>query len=542
VQDAALEAPFDYVVVGAGTAGCVVAARLAESGRYRVALIEAGGDDDKFWIRAPLGYGRLYGDPRYTWLYESEPEAGWGGTTSLQPRGKVLGGTGSINGMLHLRGQREDFDAWRDAGSAGWGYDEVLPYFKKFEDHELGPDPYRGVGGPVRVSRMPPHPLADAFIAAAQEAGHARNDDFNGATQDGFGYNQLTTRNGERCSTSVAYLWPARHRSNLRVFTRVLALRVLFDGAQATGVEVRRSGDNATRQIRASREVIVSGGSFNSPQLLQLSGIGPAPLLARHGIRLVADRAGVGENLQDHIGAGVTYRCTQPITINDAVNHPLRRVAMGLRYVLFRTGLMATNASYAGGCIRTNANVTAPDVFLAIALWSRATTGRSLAPGLSPFSGFTVPFFLLHPDSRGSVRIRSADPAVAPEIRFNFFESERDHAASIASLRLIRRIMAMPAMTPYIAEERAPGPTRTSDDELLQFCREKTRSIHHATSTCRMGGDDLAVVDARLRVLGVRGLRVIDASVMPNIVGANPNAATTMIGEKGAAMMLEDAM
>jgi choline dehydrogenase len=540
VSDAALAAPFDFVVVGGGTAGCVVAARLAESGVHRVALLEAGGPDDSFWIKAPLGYGKLYGDPRYTWRYESEPEPAWDGATSLQPRGRVLGGTGSINGMLHLRGQREDFDAWRDLGNAGWGYDDVLPFFKRFEDHALGPNPLRGIGGPVRIETMPPHPLADAFIAAALEAGYRRNYDFNGPVQDGFGYNQLTVRNGRRCSTAVAYLHDAPRRDNLVVALRVRAQRIVMRDGRAIGVEIRRDGRQAARIVTARRDVVMSCGVFDTPKLLQLSGVGPAEHLQQFGIAVVRDLPGVGANLQDHIGAGITYRCTRPITINDRVNQIGARLAMGLRYLVFRSGLMATNASYAGGCIRTDPTLRTPNVFLAMALWARSTSGRSLSLGLEPFSGFTVPFFLLHPDSRGTVRLRSADSEQAPEIRFNFFQSERDHRAALASLRIIRRIMAQPSIATLVDAEVSPSPAVSSNADLLAFLRRKTRSIHHATSSCRMGRDADAVVDARLRVRGVAHLRIVDASVMPSIVGANPNAATTMIGEKGAAMILDD--
>ena len=321
----------DYVVVGAGSAGCVVAARLSESGAHRVALIEAGGEDDSFWIHAPLGYGMLYDKPKYNWFYQSEPETELAGTKCYQPRGKVLGGTGSINGMVYVRGQREDFQYWRDLGNTGWAYDDVLPYFRKAEDNDGGANAYRGAGGPLGVSSLPQHELADAFVKAGEQAGYARNDDFNGATQEGFGYHQVTTRKGRRSSTAVAYLYPARKRPNLRVITNAIATRVVFRDGRATGVEFIKDGVAHTAQ--ASREVILCGGAFNSPQLLQLSGVGPKDLLRQHDIPLVAHVPGVGANLQNHFTVDTRYRCTQPITLNDAVNNPLRRLAVGLQYL-----------------------------------------------------------------------------------------------------------------------------------------------------------------------------------------------------------------
>ena len=315
---------FDYIVVGAGTAGCVVAARLSESGSHRVALIEAGGEDNSFWIDTPIGFGRLWDDPKFNWRYESEPEPELSGGKSYLPRGKVLGGTGTINAMIYVRGQREDFDNWRRWGNAGWGYDDVLPFFKKSEDNERGADDYHAVGGPMRVSDMARYELTDAFVAAGIEAGYPCNDDFNGPSQDGFGYNQATIRNGRRGSTSIDFLRPARRRGNLTVYTHALATRVLFKDGQASGVEFLRDG--VLRHISARREVIVAGGSFNSPQLLQVSGVGPADLLKKHGIAVVADLPGVGANLQDHFQLSVSYRCSRPVTVNDYVNNPLRRI------------------------------------------------------------------------------------------------------------------------------------------------------------------------------------------------------------------------
>jgi choline dehydrogenase len=532
--------PCDFVVVGAGSAGCIVAARLSEDPTNRVMLLEAGGEDDNFWIHAPLGYGKLYEDPRYNWLYEAEAEPELAGHPSYQPRGKVLGGTGSINGMIYMRGQREDFDRWAQLGNTGWGYDDVLPYYRKSEDNVRGASHFHGVDGPVRISDAPRHELADAFIRAAEQCGYPRNDDFNGATQDGFGYNQMTIRDGRRSSTAVAFLKPARKRTNLQVVTHALVTRVLFEGRQAVGVEYRR-GDR-THTVIARREVILCGGSINSPQLLQLSGVGGADLLASFGIPVVHDLAGVGENLQDHFVVPMTYRCTKPITINDVVNNPLRRVAAGVRYLMFHTGPLAANASLCGGCVRTSSEAPAPDVKINLQLWHRASHGRDKRKvGLSPYSSFGTNVVLLHPDSRGSVRIRSADPAAHPQMRFNLFVSEADRRTAVEGLRILRRVMSMPAMAPYVANEEAPGAQCVSDDDFIAYCRRHGRSNHHAASSCKMGVDPMAVVDPRLRVHGIGRLRVADASIMPIIVSGNTHAPAMMIGEKAAAMVLDDA-
>jgi choline dehydrogenase len=530
---------FDYVVVGAGTAGCVVAARLSESADCRVALIEAGGEDRGFWIDTPLGFGRLWDDPKVNWRYESEPEPELAGGKSYLPRGKVLGGTGTINAMVYVRGQRQDFERWRSLGNIGWGYDDVLPYYKRSEDNERGADAWHAVGGPMRVSDMPRHELTDAFIEAGVQAGYPRNPDFNGASQDGFGYNQVTIRDGRRGSTSIEFLRPAMRRANLKVLTHALATRILFEDRQARGVEFIRDG--ALVQVLARREVILCGGSFNSPQLLQVSGVGPATLLAQHGIPVVVDAPGVGANLQDHFQVSISYRCARPVTVNDYVNSPWRRLMMGAQYLLFRKGLMATNATMVGGCLRTDPTLPAPDVKVQLRLWGRSITGRSRERmGLHPFSSFLVSIMLLHPDNRGTVRIRSADSAVQPEIRFNYFQSERDRRASAVSLKAIRKVMSMPAIAPYVAEEMSPGPGCATDEELVAFCRRQGTTNHHSVGTCRMGVDEAAVVDPRLRVRGLRGLRVVDASIMPDIVGGNPNATVVMIAEKGSDMILED--
>lgn len=534
------ESPFDYVIVGAGSAGCVLAARLSEAGDHRVAVLEAGGSDRDFWITAPLGLGKLYDHPKYNWLYETEPEKELAGTRRFQPRGKVLGGTSSINGLVHIRGNREDFNYWRQLGNVGWGYDDVLPYFKRSEDYPDGDAAYHGRGGPLKLSRDGPHELADAFIAAAIEAGHERSSDFNGAMQDGFGYDQVTIRNGRRSSCAVAYLRPASRRRNLRIIDNALASRIVFHDRQAVGVEFRRGGE--TFMIRARREVIVSAGSFNSPQLLQLSGVGPQDLLRENGVAVVADRASVGAGLQDHFNAGLTYRSAKSVTVSDIVNNPVRRIAMGVQYILFHNGLMATNGNCGGGFIRTDPSLAAPDVKLRLKLWSRNVTGRAKERmGLNPFSSFGLSFSIMHPDSRGSIRIKSADSAVQPEIRFNYFVSENDRATAVKALREMRRIMTMPAIQPYVVEEVKPGLKCSTDAELIEYVHQNGTSGFHSTSSCAMGADETAAVDPRLRVRGVGRLRVIDASIMPRVVAGNTNAATIMIGEKGADLVLEDA-
>jgi choline dehydrogenase len=527
---------FDYIVVGAGSAGCVLASRLSESGRQRVLLLEAGGRDRNVWIHIPLGYGKLFTDARVNWLYNSEPEPALDNRRIAQPRGKVLGGSSSINGLLYVRGQHEDFDHWRQLGNVGWSFRDVLPYFRRAEDQERGADEFHGTGGPLAVSNVcEPHPVCEAFIAAAQQAGLPRNDDFNGAVQEGAGYFQLTAKNGRRCSTAVGYLKPARRRDNLAVVPEALATRILFEGRRAVGVEYRRGG--ALHRAQAHGEVIVAGGAFNSPQLLQLSGLGPAELLRTHGIAVVADMPGVGADLQDHYQVRFQYRCTLPITMNDVVNSLPRRLAAGLRYALTRKGLLAIGAGYAGGFFRADPAAATPDVQVHLIMFSADKVGA----GLHPFPGFIASVCQLRPESRGSVRITSADPAAAPAIRPNYLSASKDCDVLGAGMLLLRRIMGQQALHPFIAEERAPGPACVGEADLLAYARATGASVFHPTSTCRMGSDARAVVDERLRVRGIEGLRVVDGSIMPALVSGNTNAAIVMIGEKGADMILQDA-
>jgi choline dehydrogenase len=528
---------FDYVVVGAGSAGCVLANRLTASGRHRVLLLEAGGHDRNVWIHIPLGYGKLFSNSKVNWLYSSEPEAELNNRQIIQPRGKVLGGSSSINGLLYIRGQPADFDHWRQLGNSGWSFDDVLPYFRRAEDQARGEDALHGVGGPLAVSDVcEPHPLCEAFIAAAQQAGFPRNDDFNGPTQEGAGYFQLTARHGRRCSTAVGYLRQARRRPNLAVVSNALARRILFSGRRAIGVEYR-CGDT-TRVAYANAEVIVAGGAFNSPQLLQLSGLGPAALLKSFGINVVADMPGVGADLQDHLQVRMQYRCTEPITMNDVFHSWRHRASAGLRYALFRKGLLAIGAGYAGGFFRTSTLAATPDVQVHFIIFSADTSGAAL----HSFPGFIASVCQLRPESRGFVRIESADPEKPPAIQPRYLSSPTDRDTLVAGLKLLRRIMRQPAMRRYIAEERAPDQRCTSDAELLAFARATGTTVFHPTSTCRMGADSTAVVDERLRVRGIERLRVVDGSIMPALVSGNTNAAIVMIAEKGADMILQDAV
>jgi choline dehydrogenase len=527
---------FDYIVVGAGSAGCVVAEHLSASGRHRVLLLEAGGRDHNLWIHIPLGYAKLFNNPKVNWLYSSEPEPDLNNRKIIQPRGKVLGGSSSINGLLYIRGQAEDFDHWRQLGNAGWSFEDVLPYFRRSEDQERGADALHGTGGPLAVSNVSePHPLCDAFIEAAEQAGLPRNDDFNGPSQEGAGYFQLTSRNGRRCSTAVGYLRPARRRSNLKIETGALATRVLFSGKRAIGVEYRR-GDT-THTAHANAEVILAGAAYNTPQLWQLSGLGPADLLRAHGIDVIADMPGVGADLQDHLQLRMQYRCTEPITMNDVYHSWRHRLGAGLRYIVSRKGLLTIGAGYAGGFFRTRSDLATPDVQMHFIIFSADASGAAL----HPFPGFIASVCQLRPESRGFVRIKSSDPRQAPAIQPRYLSSKFDCDTVVAGMKLLRRIMDQPAMRRYIAEQRTPDPSRSSDADLLAFARETGTTVFHPTSTCRMGSDATAVVDERLRVRGFDSLRVIDASIMPTVVSGNTNAAVVMIAEKGADMILQDA-
>jgi len=527
---------FDYVIVGAGSAGCVLANRLSANGKHSVLLLEAGPKDKNIWIHVPLGYGKLFKEKTVNWMYQTEPEPGLGGRQVFQPRGKVLGGSSSINGLLYVRGQHEDYDRWRQRGNTGWGYDDVLPYFKKAENQGRGADDYHGVGGPLPVSDWRhADPLSEAFVAAAVETGIPFNRDFNGAAQEGAGFFQTTTRRGWRASAAVAYLRPAKGRRNLHVATEALAERIVFEGRRAVAVEYRQGGQ--PRKARARREILVCGGAYNSPQLLQLSGVGPAKLLKTHGIDVVLDALGVGNDLQDHMQVRVVTRCAKAITLNDIVNHPLRRIWAGVHFAALRKGPLTIAAGTSGAFFRTSPRLATPDIQIHFIPFSTDKMGENL----HLFSGFTASVCQLRPESRGSLTIRSADPTVPPEIRINYLATETDRAAVVDGIKILRKILAAPALKSYCVEEAYPGSKVTSDDDLLDYCRKTGSTVYHPTSTCRMGNDPLAVVDQRLRVRGIEALRVVDASIMPDLVSGNTNAPVIMIAEKASDMILEDA-
>ncbi|WP_375460444.1 GMC family oxidoreductase [uncultured Enterovirga sp.] len=526
----------DYIVVGAGSAGCVLANRLTESGRDRVLLLEAGPSDRNPWIHVPLGYGKLFSNARVNWLYSSVPQAELNDRVIYQPRGKVLGGSSSINGLVYIRGQHEDFDGWRQAGNAGWSFADVLPYFRRSEDQTRGADEYHGTGGPLAVSdATEPHPLCDAFIEACAEAGLPRNEDFNGASQEGGGYFQTTSRRGRRWSTAVGYLRPARKRPNLKIETEALTTRILFESRRAVGVEYRQGG--VTRAVRARREVILSGGAINSPQIMQLSGIGPGALLAQHGIPVLHDLPGVGESFQDHFQMRLVLRCTQPITMNDELRTLFGRARVGLRYVLRRKGPLTVSAGYAAAFFRTEPRLATPDIQVHFLTLSTNRMGERL----HDFSGFTASVCQLRPESRGSVRITSPDPTAAPAIDPRYVAERLDRDTNVAAFHQLRAIMKQPAMQPFVDGEYLPGTGVASDDEILAYGRATGTTLYHPSCSCRMGQDAGAVVDERLRVRGIEGLRVVDGSIMPSVVSGNTNAAIVMIGEKASDMIREDA-
>jgi choline dehydrogenase len=528
---------FDYVIIGAGSAGCVLANRLSKDPRNAVCLLEAGGKDNWIWFHIPVGYLFAIGNPRADWMFKTEAEAGLNGRILNYPRGKVLGGSSAINAMIYMRGQREDYDNWRQMGLEGWSWDDVKPIFRQHLDHYLGAGEHHGAGGEWRVEEPRMRwEILDSFIAAAVEAGIPRVSDFNTGSNEGISYFHVNQKNGRRWSAARGFLRPALSRPNLKVETHAHATRILFEGRRAIGVELLQNGTR--RRILARKEVILSAGAIASPQLLQLSGIGNGALLQEHGIEVVHHLPGVGENLQDHLQLRPIYKVHGVRTLNEEYRSLFRKGQMALEYALFRRGPLTMAPSQLGAFTRSSSDYATPNLQFHIQPLSLDKFGEDP----HPFPAFTASVCNLRPTSRGTVRLQSTDTGQAPAIRPNYLSTEEDQRVAIDALRLVRRIISMPSLQKYRPEEYKPGSQLTADDELLHGARDIGTTIFHPVGTAKMGtsSDSMAVTDARLRVYGIDGLRVIDASIMPTITSGNTNSPTLMIADKGAAMVLED--
>jgi choline dehydrogenase len=517
---------YDYIIVGAGSAGCTLANRLSEDPQTSVLLLEAGGPDNKQEIHVPAAFSKLFKSP-YDWEYYTEEEPNMANRKMYWPRGKALGGSSSINAMIYIRGHRHDYDSWRDAGNEGWGYADVLPYFKKSENQEHGPSEYHGVGGPLNVcDRRYTNPLSYAFVDACKELGIPANPDFNGAQNEGAGVFQTTQKNGARWSAVNAYLKPALRRPNVTVRTETQVVRVVVEHGRATGVSYMQSGQIET--ALAKREVLVCGGAINSPQILMLSGIGPADHLREMGIEVVLDLPGVGENLQDHLVAGAAYYSTKPISLNEAEN-----LGNLFTYLLFKRGPLTSTIAESGAFIKTRDALPAPDIQYHFAPVFFRGHGFEPVPG----HGFTIGPTLLHPQSRGRIRLHSSDPFAHAAIHANYLSAEEDIRSLLAGMKLAHELAHTQVFAPFLGAEVEPSSWKASDSETLKIIRQTAETIYHPAGTCKMGSDSLAVVDAQLRVRGIEGLRVVDASVMPTVVGGNTNAPTIMIAEKAADLL-----
>ena len=530
------ETGYDYIIAGAGSAGCVLANRLSADPSKRVLLLEAGGRDWYPWIHVPVGYFKTLHNPMTDWCYKTEPDPGLSGRSIDWPRGKTLGGTSSINGLLYIRGQHQDYDHWRQLGNTGWSYEDVLPYFKRSEDQQNGANDFHGKGGDLSVQNIrAKRDICEALIDAAEELGLPRNDDFNGVKQEGAGYFQQTARGGLRCSTARAFLNPVKNRSNLKIIVHALVEKVVVEGTKTIGIAISVKGAPRQYWLKSGGEVILSAGAIGSPQILQLSGIGSAALLQGLEIPVVKALTGVGANLQDHLQIRTVYEVNVP-TLNEEINNLFRRMMIGVQYALTRTGPMSMGASQVCIFARSNEYVETPDIQYHFQPLSADKPGIEM----HPFSGITLSVCQLRPESRGRIEIKSPNPRAYPAIYPNYLSADRDCQTAIDSLKFTRRLVNTEALKPFIVGEHLPGPGVQTDDELLDGARNIAQTIYHPTSTCKMGADAMAVVNERLQVHGIEGLRVVDASVMPTITSGNTNAPTIMIAEKASDMIAED--